>query len=406
MEQSFLICNRDDSCVEDFLLSISKSCDEIYLAIAYFSNRDIVDIWLQKKIKLSCLVALQPPTDPALLRHLLPLPPSQVELKFYDSRFHSKSYIFLKRGKPIGALVGSSNLTNGGLSGNIESNVFITEPYQTAELLEQFKQIWETAASLSPEDVRNYERTYSQIMKDLGKANTQHSKFERRFVIPRLPRHKPRIRKEGMDYYGFWKCVDDVRSIVGKEAQREWPRVPVYLAIDHFWHWIVKVWDRANIRRIKSDRQYRRKVLPLMFREFIEWDKSESVWTSKLNLRSKWFRSLLSPKVIQRLTRRDARDIYSSLYSGGMRTQRFYAHESFAKDNSIEKIRYSLAYLLHSSDDVARRISALLVDEKYKLEQFGASNIQELLGWVFPNVLPIRNDKANKAVEMLGYRFR
>jgi len=34
---------------------------------------------------------------------------------------------------------------------------------------------------------------------------------------------------------------------------------------------------------------------------------------------------------------------------------------------------------------------------------FGASNIQELIGWVRPKEMPLRNNKADRAREMLGY---
>jgi len=403
MKTKFMVSNSEQSSVEDFLHDVSKFCDEVKFAVAYCSQIDIILRWLKKKVKVLGIVALQYPTNPRALRKLLPHP-SWVEIKFYDSRFHSKFCIFMKHNKPIGALVGSSNLTNGGLSLNIETNIYITDNDYLAELTQHFKEIWENAALLSPDDVDSYELNYKRIKKDQNKAITKQKAYERRYVKPRFG-IQPRVIKEGLDYYKFWKCVDDVKSTVGRISKKEWPRIPVYLAIDHFWHWIVKIWDHKGVRRIASDVNYRRRMLPVLFRQYIKWDRLLQKWTSQLRTRSRYFYSRLNPKAIKHLSKADACDIYSNLYSGDMRTRRFSANKLFVKDNPIAKIRRSLDYLLWSSDDVARRISALLRYPRYKLRHFGSSNIQELLGWIHQN-MPIRNEKANKAVEMLGYKFR
>lgn len=89
-----------------------------------------------------------------------------------------------------------------------------------------------------------------------------------------------------------------------------------------------------------------------------------------------------------------------------MPSERFDADQKFAHDNDIFKIRNSLNYLLWPEDDIAIRIHRLLHDKSYKLEIFGASKIQELIGWVNPEKMPLRNDKADNAVELLGYKFK
>ena len=398
-----MVSNSEQSSVEDFLHDVSKFCDEVKFAVAYCSQVDIILRWLKKKVKVLGIVALQYPTNPRALRKLLPHP-SWVEIKFYDSRFHSKFCIFTKHNRPIGALVGSSNLTNGGLSLNIETNIYIADNDYLAELTQHFKEIWENAALLSPEDVENYALNYNRVKRDQDKAKAKQKKYERRYVKPRFG-VRPRVIKEGLDYYKFWKCVDDVKNIVGNISAKEWPRIPVYLAVDHFFHWVVKVWDRKKIRLISTNLSFRKRMLPVLFRQYIRWDRSEQNWTKQLYSHSRYFYSLLNQKAIKHLLKSDARDIYSELYSGHMRTRRFSANDLFVKDNPIVKIRRSFEYLLWSSDDVARRISALLKDPRYKLRHFGSSNTQELLGWVHPK-MPIRNEKANKAIEMLGYKFR
>lgn len=399
----FLISNSDSSSVNEFILRISESADEIRLAVAYFSHSDLIDRWLQKKMRLSFVVALQPPTSPDLLRRLLH---AGLESRFYDSRFHSKLYLFYHSSQPFAALVGSANFTSGGLLNNIETNVFLTESSQLDELVQQFKSIWDGAASLSPPDVERYQQFCRETQQEREKIQNGYATFERQKVTPRFSRARKRVTsKEGRDYLAFWKRVDEVKGIVGQIAETEYPRTPAYLVIDHFWHWIVKIWDQQNIQKIATDANYRREILPVLFRQFIEYDKGGENWNGSLNERATFFQSVLSSESIQKLSREDARQIYSRMHSGRARSQRFGADEKFVKENSIERIRTSLNYLLWSQDDIDQRISTLLIDSRVKLKQFGSSNVQELLGCVHSE-LPIRNDKADKAVEMLGYNFR
>ena len=89
-----------------------------------------------------------------------------------------------------------------------------------------------------------------------------------------------------------------------------------------------------------------------------------------------------------------------------MRAKRFGANKTFTISNSLSDIKRAFNYLLWSEDDIQKRISSLLPRGPYHLKGFGKSNVQELIGWVHPDEMPIRNNKADKAVEMLGYRFR
>ncbi|MBE0544876.1 MAG: phospholipase D family protein [Verrucomicrobia bacterium] len=401
--QSFLVENSNSSSVNEFILRTSESADEIRLAVAYFSHSDLIDRWLQRKLRLSFVVALQPPTSPDLLRRLLH---AGLEIKFYDSRFHSKLYLFYRSGQPFGALVGSANFTAGGLLNNIETNVFLSDSSQLDALARHFQSVWDAAASLSPPDVQRYRQFCRETQQEREKINSGYAKFERQNVAPRFGRGRKRVTsKEGRDYLAFWKRVDEVKEIVGQISETEYPGTPSYLVIDHFWHWIVKIWNQKNLQKIAAEANYRREILPVLFRQFIEYDKGGENYNGSLNDRAEFFRSVLSPERIQELSREDARQIYSRMHSGRARSQRFDADEKFTKENSLEKIRTSLEYLLCSQDDVAQRISALLVDDAFKLKQFGSSNVQELIGWVLPDH-PIRNEKANKAVEMLGFHFR
>ncbi|MGA2624233.1 MAG: phospholipase D-like domain-containing protein [Bacteroidota bacterium] len=401
----FLIHNTDSQTVADTLRKLARSADEVRLAVAYFSDNELVDEWLQQRLKMALLVALQPPTNPEILKRLLPLPLSKIEVKFFHSNFHSKLYLFYKESKPFAALVGSSNFTGGGLASNLETNVYLTASEHISPLETQFNEMWAIAASLSPQDVNTYRAFYNKTKAARDNLSAKHRNFESRYLSPRLNGQRSKPIKEAINYFTFWKCVDEVIDAVRSVSAKEWPTVRPYLTVDHFWHWVVKVWDRSDLKRIQSDAAFRKSALPNLFKRYSEWDKTNTYHTMDMKHTAKRLYDILKPGRIHRLTKGQAMEIYASLHSGGMRTQRFRADRKFAQENSLDKLRDSLNYLLWSSDDIAVRITAILVNPKYKLKHFGSSNAQELLGWVHSE-LPLRNDKADNAVELLGYEFR
>lgn len=120
---------------------------------------------------------------------------------------------------------------------------------------------------------------------------------------------------------------------------------------------------------------------------------------------SKWFSNVLSKSNISKITATDAKKIYRGLHSGEMRARRFHADSLFVQENTISKIRTSLTYLLYSNNELALRIHNMLCNPKYYLNQLGASGVQELIGWVNANKYPLRNDKANKAIKLIGYKI-
>ena len=117
------------------------------------------------------------------------------------------------------------------------------------------------------------------------------------------------------------------------------------------------------------------------------------------------FAKLLSKNNISKLTKKDAKQIYGKLHSGAMRTRRFGSDEKFINENSIQRIRSSLKYLLYSNDELVLRIHNLCVNSEYKLNQVSSSGTQELIGWVTPDKYPIRNKKADDALKLLGYEL-
>lgn len=183
--------------------------------------------------------------------------------------------------------------------------------------------------------------------------------------------------------------------------------MPVYLTVDHFWHWVKTKLAKAEARilRIQTHPDYRDEELPKLFQEYAHWDKSGKKETAELEQRAKRIQGILSRPGIDRLSEKDAREVFESLNAGDY-LKRFHKPETFIQNNSLQRIQASFQYLLWSQDDIVKRISALLADDNYKLKGFGSALVQELIGWVHPEKWPPRNNKADKALELLGYKFK
>lgn len=403
-ESSFILSNVDKH-VGETLSKLSSGIDEVHMAVAYVSDVDLIETLLKRNVAVNLVVALQPPTDPGVLRSLVSRYPSALKAKFYSKAFHSKLFVFFKNKTAIFAQVGSSNLTGGGLRTNLETNVILRDTGQLKMLENHFGDIWKQCAELNLDDINSYDAYCDATKKERASLKKIHEEFEARAVLPRIRRVRSnKIAKEARAYVPFWNLVDQVGTLVKDVSRKQWPTIPLYLTMDHFWHWLVKVWDKQDQKQISSDAVFRTKRLPELFAEYALWDKSRENYTnSYLEKNSDFFRRVLSESALPKLSEANARKVYRSLHSGYRRALRFRADVSFVEKNGLPRIREAFGYLLWSKADVSERISALLADGRYHLEELGASGVQELLGWMNPEVMPIRNKKAENALNLLGY---
>jgi hypothetical protein len=70
MDANFLVSNLEET-VRHTLANLSDNADEVQLAVAYVSDSDLIEGWLKRPVAVKLVVALQPPTDAAILRGLV-----------------------------------------------------------------------------------------------------------------------------------------------------------------------------------------------------------------------------------------------------------------------------------------------------------------------------------------------
>jgi hypothetical protein len=402
--QKLILTNYEENNLKKVISNFAYKADKIKIASAFFSNTKLINEWLNNSKQVDLLVSLRPPTNYYSLKSVQSN--IGITIQFLGDDFHSKFFIFYNNGQPFACIIGSSNFTAGGLYKNIETNAIFTDTKYLQEIDIQFSSLWERSFSLQPTDLANFKTVFDNFQKREKETEKDQAEFEKKILTKRAnQKKKSKIGKEAKLYFAFWRVIDEVKEMVNDISEQEYPKVPAYISIDHFWHWIKVVWAKEN--RSKPTIANRKTVIPKLFKEYCDWDKSTGNHTKKMAETSKtMFSKLLSKSNIDNLTKDDARQIYANLHSGGMRTRRFGADKKFIIENSIQKIRNSFKYLLYSNDELDLRIHNLCSNPKFKLSQFSSSSIQELIGWVTPDKYPMRNKKAYESLKLLAYELK
>ena len=384
--------------LDKILIDLAKKSDKIKVAVAFLTDNEVLDSFISSKKEIELIVSLRPPTSPSTLRKVY----LTANTRFLGVSFHSKIYAFYKGNKLTNCVIGSSNFTNGGLVKNIETNVLIDDETLLKEVEQHLSDLWVKSYTLQPSDIDRLEILTQEFNANRASFDKKLIDFQEQ-INKRDKLKNEKISKVAQEYLQFWKFVDEIKGILEKDIEQHYPDLYPYLVIDIFWDWLKKEWqpehNSFNHKKIRIE-------LPRLFNRFTKSENYSIDVLKDINENAKKIRSYLSESKVDKLTLSQAQDVYFRLNSGHNRSIRFGADEKFVDNNPIKKIRSTLKYLLYSDDDVELRIHNVLEKNgAYKLHELDKSGVQELLGWVFPEKYPCRNNKANEGVQYLGYKF-
>lgn len=384
----------DERFFADFLRQTSGKRATFRAAVAFFTSADFISEFAAASIdnRVHLIVSLNPPTSYHALKKVLWR--SNVRVDFVASGLHSKIYILEADGSEPVAAIGSSNLTSGGLRRNIETNVlFRGKEIELSNLGFHFSHICGLADTLTPEVLEEYREEFEEFSKSMAtKPKRAKSLLQ------------PQLKLKGgaaKSFVEFWADVYYVHELVHEASSELFPNLPVYSAIDYFWHYVVSVSGEAEVKSMITEHG-RDEAIRKLFRLYGKWENEGEQYWRVLAQKVEFVGSTLSPSAIEKLTVSQARDVYASLHSSEMAIQRFSRDEDFMKDNTIEAIIETFSVLLHSDRRIEFRIDAALTE--HKLKHFGPSGVQELNGWYHPTRFPVRNSLAEKALSVLQIR--
>lgn len=411
---------KSDFIVNELEAQAEGGCD-VYIATAFFTDADVVERLLSKGCKVYMVVRLGFPTNPYAIERVLNH--SDLQLRFYTGHsFHPKLYIFGDRV----ALVGSANLTRAALNTNQEVVVSLdSSDTRFLELMSIFEDYWDGAEVLTPTQLAPYKKLYKEFEK-LDNASYALGQKVLATLGDRAPDNIPRGEskrsKQSLFLSNFRKTYQEAVSafsIVRRAYESSGYRkvseaeIPLRLEIDSFISYVRErvatgeTWKSAPLRSVSEQESL---ILGLVADwSDVTWPHFENTIVRRTypTLR-KVFGSRESILAADDATLFDALATLHSFhdrfrfFEGGLPTWK----REFPKFNSPERTRETLAYLVYGDGDVVERMANSLYNPRYKLDEFGQANVQELVGWCNREELPIVNGRTTKVLRFFGSKVR
>jgi HKD family nuclease len=394
----------------------SEGCNA-YIAVAFFTEAESVRKLLDRCSQVQMIVRLGFPTRPSAIDAVKDHP--KMQLRVYTGRsFHPKLYIFGDEA----ALVGSANLTAAAILSNQEVVVRIdSDDERFDELVAVFDDYWDQAEVPSSDLLAKYRKLYaayekhedvcermaSEAARELGDTAPAHIIRDRK----KQSKHSvflSHFRKAYQEGVGAFNIVRKVYEDCGYRKVDE-SAIPLRLEIDSFISFVrEKVatedsWKSSPLRSATDQAPVIRELIEHW--SAVRWPHFEDKIVGENYPRIK--RVFASPETIKAADDGELFDALATLHSfhdrfrffdGGLATWK----EEFPKFNEPKRTRESLAYLVFGPGDVVERMANMLHDPRYKLDEFGKANVQELIGWCNREELPIINGRTTKILRFFG----
>jgi hypothetical protein len=368
-----------------------------------------------KSVRL--LVGLNESTSPKALSAVHGLPNCAV--RYFTHRFHAKIYLFNDE-----ALIGSSNLTDGGLRSNREATICVDMPEDLDELRTLFSELWESAQVLTNEKLaaftnisesvkRPWPDSNPRIEAAVGRAEPINSSVQsRKQTTERM--FLEDLRREVYEQYR--PSFSEVTNILGENGFRR-PELgsvgPAY-GTNRFLNWVRltyvsgdDAWQSAPFRPTDDRRSE-------ILRLGREWAETESDRSQIPEEYLDWLGNVLVA-----FGTRDSVDAASkeSIMKGLLSVHAFSEQSRFVKggtpnlptafwkanNQDLDKVKGTIAYLIYGTGDFIQRLHDVLFEPARKLGYFGRFCALELFGTVRPDECPPMNGRTAKALRYLGF---
>ncbi len=411
---------RSDFVIAELQRRGVKDCD-LFIAVAFFTEAEVVKTLLEKGCKIRMVVRLGFPTNPAALeairRH------ENISLRFYSSMsFHPKLYIF---GDDV-ALVGSANLTHSALTSNQEVVVGIAgDDERFAELAAIFQNYWDDAEVLTDEKLA----TYAQAYKKFAVHDNAADKLARELADTlgntapaNIERGEKKRSKQSLFLSNYRKTYQEAVAAFNT-ARRAYEAtgyrkaseqdIPLRLEIDSLISFVrdkETTGDSWGLGPMRNDAEQAEFVQSLVEKwKTTKWPHFEDRIVGENYPRL--MRVFASRESLAKANDDELFDALCTLHSfhdrlrfhdGGMPTWK----KRFLAANKPGRVRESLAYLVFGDGDVIERMANMIYNEDYWLSEFGQSNVQELIGWRNREELPVINGRTTKILRFFGAKVR
>jgi HKD family nuclease len=340
-----------------------------------------------------------------------------IQLRYFTGKSHAKVYLF-----DHAALVGSSNLTEGGLSINREATILVSDPALLGDLREFFDELWEQAKALTAEVLeafgkavggknQHYPNPDLAIEKAIGKAEPKHSYVQAADKNSMAEFSEVLKRRVYGEYRPSFSEIVSIFN-AGGLRRTEWESVTTTVEVNSFLGWLREThapgleWQAVGnfSEKDRGDRILHFgsewKTLPLSSHFDSQIINSQLVL--KVMSSKDAIRDASATEIVEALTGTHAfAEQKRFVKGGGAKLGEFFWQ---ANNHDTDRVKRSLIYLLHGNGDFIARLSDIVFNKDYKLRYFGEACATELCGTVLPDICPPVNGRSAKGLRFLGYQ--
>lgn len=393
----------------------------LWIAAPYVTmTQDLLEAATKGK-SVYLLVGLNASTTPEALSAVHGVP--NLAIRYFTHRFHAKIYLF-----DSGALVGSSNLTDGGLRSNREATIRLDEPDDLEaieELRALFLELWDSARVLTTETLKTFTAAHkrfkpsgpnpdSLIEGAVGKAEPVNINLESKKRTPE------RIFLERLNreiYEEYRPSFSEVTRLLEENQFRraELKDVGTANEANRFLNWVRlthapgdEAWKLAP-HRPQDER--RAEILRLGH----EWTQTDQHKIPEDYL--DWLRMVRgifgTAETIDAASKEQLTEGLLSIYAFNEQLRFVKGGKAnlpnvfwSANNQDVAKAKRTLKYLVHGGGDFIQRLHDVLYDPAMKLGHFGMFCALELYGTIKPENCPPMNGRTAKALRYLGFDVR
>ncbi|KQM54327.1 hypothetical protein ASE69_18800 [Sphingomonas sp. Leaf208] len=388
------------------------------LAAPYFTDGARILAAVQAGRSVRLIVGLNSATSPFELEKLHHLP--GLSIRFLTSRFHAKIFIF----DDI-AMVGSSNLTDGGMMSNREAVVCLDRAEDSDaidEVKQLFRDLWESAAVLTDEKLAAFKSSWTMVRRKYGDADAE--------IEAAVGKNQPaNISVDSRSPSRERIFLEDLRQLVYEQYRPAFSEVEGILVANHFrrpelagaglanetnrflnWLRLTRVagddaWRDAPLRApeqrraivIEAGQAWRDAEQSRVPDDYLDWlGRVDAAFGSAERIAG------LSPEEIaDGLTALHAFAEQLRFTKGGLSNlpTAFWT----ANGGDAARVRKTLAHLLYGDGDFIERLHDALYLPRYELGLFGRFCALELFGTVHPERCPPMNGRMAKALRFIGF---
>ena len=403
---------------KDFVASpyqkLASQSSTIFAASPYVTMTDELLQAAQSGKKVRLLVGLNASTNPVALRKLFAV--LNVSVRYYTRRFHAKVYLF-----DNSALIGSSNLTDGGMHSNREATIHTEDKDQLEDLTTLCEELWGNAPVLTEE-----------IMKKFEVANAGYGKYfdPTTKVEDALGRQEPPNILDGTSkknseylflealnervYHQFKPAFDLVTKTISANGlhRAEWNNKDGASETNRFLNWVRLThgpggdWQKAELLSKPEDLEASIKALGR------EWSVAKDPRiTSDYFTNMEHLREVFSTRETLDASSRD--DLSNALMAVHAFEEQIrfikggYSEiiNFFWKENGqdLARVKKIMGHLIFGSGEFIRRLYDVLHFPEWKIRYFGESCALELTGTIRPDICPPMNGRSAKGLRRIGF---